>query len=388
MANFNRSLLFKGFLFAAILQYAAPAHAQLLNSRYKSKFYLASNNLINASLVDTTITDKDNPVLAASSLPAIKSAKLYDDELLHLSNAEVSISKPRERRQLMTYLKTIPTNTNNEDISYNESHTKFLYGVANVFAKLRLYPLAMKIFLKTTTIRSKQATDTLDKVSINNALPVTIIDDSLVAKQAVLANIAGFNKKTSKVTNYKYIMSTLDDGKKAVAYAMLFHVKQPVPGKRKIFVWGNTGHTFITLIKYNVDSTYSSFSFGFYPNKQNPLSGTPVLPATASVFKDDTDHQWDEVLGKFISKRRFDKILQLVKQYDHLEYHLSNNNCTDFGLKAAQLAGININGTTGSWPLGHGNNPAITGQSILEKKFTDADTGKTRDLFINTVVTP
>ncbi len=177
-----------------------------------------------------------------------------------------------------------------------------------------------------------------------------------------------------------------DDGKKAVAYAMLFHVKQPVSGKRTIFVLGNTGHTFITLIKYNADSTYSSFSFGFYPKKRNPLSGTPIEPTAASVFKDDTNHQWDEVLGKFISKRRFDKIMLLVKQYDHLEYHLSNNNCTDFGLKAVELAGINIDGTTGKWPLGHGNNPAITGQSILEGKFTDADTGKTEGLFINNTI--
>lgn len=388
MANFYRSFGFKVLVFAVSLQYAMPAHAQVLNNRYKSKFYLASNNLISAALVDTNFTDKDNPVLASSSLPIAKSTKLYDDELLHLSAAEVSISKPRERRQLMTYLKNVTT-TSNEEISYNQSHTRFLYGVANVFAKLRLYPLAMKIFLKTTTVRDRHATDTLEQADNIKSLPVTNVDDSLVAKQALLANVADFNKKKSKVTNYKYIVSTLDDGKKAVAYAMLFHVKQPVPGKRKIFVWGNTGHTFITLIKYNVDSTYSSFSFGFYPNKQNPLSGTPVLPATASVFRDDTNHQWDEVLGKFISKRRFDKILQLVKQYDHLEYHLSNNNCTDFGLKAAQLARINIDGTTGSWPLGHGNNPAITGQSILEKKYSDADTGKTDNLFNNnTVVNP
>ncbi|MES2428922.1 MAG: hypothetical protein V4560_18220 [Bacteroidota bacterium] len=388
MANFNRSITLKIFVFAIVLQYTLPVHAQLLNNQYKSKFFLTSNNSVSAALADTTVTaDKENTTLSYSALPAPKTSKLVDDELLHLNNTEASISKPHERKQLMSYLKTITSNTN-EEISYNQSHTRFLYGVANVFAKLRLYPLAMKIFLKTTTVRVKKTADTLNQADYDDSLPVTAIDDSLVARQALLANIADFNKKKSKVTNYKYIMSTLDDGKKAVAYAMLFHVKQPVPGKRKIFVWGNTGHTFITLIKYNVDSTYSSFSFGFYPNKQNPLSATPVLPATASVFRDDTNHQWDEVLGKFISKRRFDKILQLVKQYDHLEYHLSNNNCTDFGLKAAQLAGISIDGTTGSWPLGHGNNPAITGQSILEKKFTDADTGKPSDLFVNTIVTP
>jgi hypothetical protein len=164
---------------------------------------------------------------------------------------------------------------------------------------------------------------------------------------------------------------------------MIFHVKQPVRGKRKIFVLANTGHTFITLIKYNADSTYAAASFGFYPQKNNLLSATPLVPVTSSTFKDDAEHQWDEVVGKFVSKRRFDKILALTKQYNNITYHLSNNNCTDFGLKAASLAGLHIWDTTGKWPLGHGNNPAITGQSILEGKFDNADTGNSNDLFIN-----
>jgi hypothetical protein len=244
----------------------------------------------------------------------------------------------------------------------------------------------MKCFLKTTEPRRRELLDSLQQTDNTGYLAVNAVDDSLVAKQAAILNVPGYRTKNSKATTYKHIASTFDDGKKAVAYAMLFHVKQPVPGKRKIFVLNNTGHTFITLIKYNTDSTYSSFSFGFYPKKRNPLSATPVVPVAGSVFKDDTYHKWDEVLGKFISKKRFEKILALTGQYDKLEYHLSNNNCTDFGIKAAQLAGLNIDDTTGKWPLGHGNNPAVTGQSIIEGKFNDTVTGKD-GVFVNTVAT-
>ncbi|TSJ40269.1 hypothetical protein FO440_10925 [Mucilaginibacter corticis] len=382
MSNAFSSLIFKTVLFTVTLQYALPAQAQLASNSYKSHAVNKPAHYLTDANTDTLESKQDSSIFA-SATPVEKALKLYDDELLQNTNAEASITTPKERRKLMGYLKTV---TSNEDVNYNQSHAKFLYHLANVFARLRLYPLAMKCFLKTTAIRTKYPADSLAQTDSSAYLAINAKDDSLVASQALFSKSPGYNTKKSKATTYKYITSALDDGKKAVAYAMLFHVKQPVPGKRKIFVWGNTGHTFITLIKYNADSTYSSFSFGFYPKKVNLLSATPVEPETASVFKDDTNHQWDEVLGKFISKRRFEKILLLAKQYDHLEYHLSNNNCTDFGLKAAQLAGINIDGTTGSWPLGHGNNPAITGQSILEGKFNDADTGKAEDLFINTIV--
>jgi hypothetical protein len=87
-------------------------------------------------------------------------------------------------------------------------------------------------------------------------------------------------------------------------------------------------------------------------------------------------------LGKFISKHRFNKILALTRQYRNVSYHLSKNNCTDFGLKAAALAGLDVWGTQGSWPLGHGNNPGVTGQSLLQGNFNNADTGDHHNLLI------
>jgi tetratricopeptide (TPR) repeat protein len=384
MANHYKPLLLKIFLFAAILQYTLPVNAQYAKNR-PVNFLAVANSIKLGSKADTGSVKNNIFYVPLPSPPISNTANGYSDEALPAINAEASIGKPQERKQLMGYLKNI---TSDDEVVYNQSRTKFLYKLGNVFTKLRLYPLAMKCYLKTTKIKPGEATDTLQQPNIKY-LAVNSTDDSLLSRQALLAAEPGFDNKKSPVTSYKHITSALDDGKKAVAYAMLFHVKQPVPGKRKIFVGGNTGHTFITLIKYNVDSTYSSFSFGFYPKKRNPLSATPLVPTASSVFKDDTDHKWDEVAGKFISKRRFEKILLLTKQYDNLEYHLSNNNCTDFGLKAARLAGINVNDTMGKWPLGHGNNPAITGQSMLEGKVTNADTGKTEGVFVNnTVVVP
>ncbi len=304
--------------------------------------------------------------MAATAAPLKAGSRVNETEI----NLSTDLSKVQQRRQLMAYLKGME----NADINYNPAKIKRLYYLANLFTRLRLYPLAMKCFLKTMQ-------PDVDSISTGN-IPITASDDSLLEKQESLLSADTDKEINSKPISNEAITATFNDGKTAIAYAMIFHVKQPVRGKPKIFKLANTGHTFITLIKYNSDSTYAAISFGFYPKKDNPLSATPIIPSTSSTFKDDSEHAWDEVVGKFISKRRFNKILALTQQYHNVSYHLSKNNCTDFGLKAAALAGLQVWDTKGSWPLGSGNNPGITGQSLLQGKFDNTDTGDRQLLLI------
>ena len=130
---------------------------------------------------------------------------------------------------------------------------------------------------------------------------------------------------------------------------------------------------FITLIKYNSDAAYTSRTFGFYPDKDNFLSATPIIPTSSSTFKDDQQHDWDEMIAKFIPRRSFNRILRMVKKYSKTKYNLNKNNCTDFGLCIANVAGIQIEDTHGSWPLGSGNNPGFAGQSISDDKVLNDD---------------
>ena len=76
-----------------------------------------------------------------------------------------------------------------------------------------------------------------------------------------------------------------------------------------------------------------------------------------------------EASYRFISKKSFLRILAVVNKYDHKKYHLSSQNCTDFGLEVAAQAGIKIDNSKGKWPLGSGNNPACAGQSMREGKI-------------------
>lgn len=308
-------------------------------------------------------------------------ANIFDDDDDNKLQKTISLNlnKSHERKQLMSYLKQLELGNT---VAENEKNNKALYRFANLFARLKLYPLAMKCFFKTIDKANKKArkneanlAEDDDDLNIEE-LPINAKDDSLLNRQNEI-----LKRSKSKFTNYKKIAGTFNDGKATVAYALLFHVKQPVSGKPQVFKFSNTGHTFITLIKYNADSTYVTCSFGFYPKKEKILFATPWDPSAEGQLKDDASHQWDEVVGKFISKKSFERILNLTKKYGDLDYHLSNNNCTDFCLQAASMAGLNITNTKDKWPLGYGANPATTGQSILNGGYNNTDKQPDTNIF-------
>lgn len=243
----------------------------------------------------------------------------------------------------------------------NRLRVRLFNELAVVSARLKLYPLAMKCYFKANFPDSTPGGMT----------EVNFLEDT--SGNATAAE-SGTNTVSIPLKNGDIRASFFNDNKTASAYAMLVQVKQPAPGKRKSFTGiNNVGHMFITLIKYNTDNSVVYRSFGFYPNKSNILSATPLHPSSPSVLKDDGGHDWDELAGKFISPRRFRKIIEVLQSYEGKTYHLNHNNCTDFGLAMARLGGIEIGETRGTWPLGRGNNPGNAGQSLLERKVNNMD---------------
>jgi len=321
------------------------------------------------------------------------------------------------RRTLVRLLKILRVKKAGWDA---RSGARLFSDLAGVSVKLKLYSLAMKCYYKAEQYKSRTqltwyrsirltGSDTADagtnhdfgdagasrdfaEVDADNVNPLP--DSSSYAQllnrttPAQLSDPPPYTAKSEPVKTSD-IWESFDDGKTAVSYALIVHAKQPISGKRKSFTHiNNVGHMFITLIKYNDDNTVVTRSFGFYPHKTNILSATPLLARSASVFKDDALHEWDEIAGKFISGRRFQKIIELLKRYDHLTYNLNRNNCTDFGLNVAELGGISISQTRGTWPLGKGNNPANAGQSMLEGKIKNIDPDYHEPLFICSNVLP
>lgn len=318
---------------------------------------------------------------------------------------DIYISKGKYKKALSHFLRSLRLKREVKDKSLS---VKLYYKIANVLARLKLYPQALKCYYKMMGVyekgknrnnyvyldyNNKTAQDSLSETMEESVADSTIIRDTAVVnivnppiemsddtEEGLVRDFItdSTDTKQSEIVSQPIenndITECFNDGKKAVGYGLMVHVKQPTAGKRKVFAsFSNVGHTFVTLIKFNADSTTLSRSFGFYPRKDNLLSATPLIPSATSVFKDDSQHEWDEVVGKFITKRKFDKIIKLVKEYRCKKYNLNSNNCTDFGLDIAAIAGIKIKETVSSWPLGKGNNPANAGQSIREGKVKDDD---------------
>jgi hypothetical protein len=255
---------------------------------------------------------------------------------------------------------------------------------------MTLYATCLKLSLPIFLLGGLPLHALSKTVSPDSLLPVTTrsvqIESTLpyllVLRQLEATIPAGHEVKSDTIDG-RAIWGPFEDGKTASSYAFLLYVKQPLPGKRKSFTGiNNVGHTFITLIKYNTDNTYVSRSFGFYPKKRGFLSATPFHPGAPSVFKNDSLHEWDEAVGRFISYRKFQRIIRIIKRYNLREYDLNQNNCTNFGLNVAMIAGISIRETRGHWPLGKGSNPANAGQSILEGKIDNTDDDAPEPLFI------
>jgi hypothetical protein len=258
-----------------------------------------------------------------------------------------------------------------------ESKTQLYTELAAISAKMKLYPLTMQFLYQEMVEKQSERNDAAGELpGINMSSAFTELDSTLMPAEP-------YGNGKAVDVSVDDLLGSFNDGKDADDYAIIIHVKQPVNGNRKAFTGiDNVGHMFITLIKYNVDKTYVSRSFGFYPVKKKLLSATPLQPSTSSAFKDDEMHEWDEAIGKFISYKRFIKIINLLARYEYKPYNLNENNCTDFGLAAALLSGIYIKETSGKWLLGKGNNPANAGQSILENKLLDENTYKVSDLFV------
>jgi hypothetical protein len=331
----------------------------------------------------------------------------YADSLLprtsnHLQNDERALLRlSRVRKGPLTY----------------KAGYRLFSDLAGVSARLKLYSLAMRCYYKALEYRhpgmlsgyriplfiypdtthgvagddrmlaqadsdliGDPGEDGISDSSFEEHLPAT--DSGLYAFDNYTRGAQNRVPVESPLVKISEILASFEDGKQARSYALILQVKQPLPGKRKAFTHiNNVGHMFVTLIKYNVDHSVVTRSFGFYPHKTNFFAGTPIHPGSAATFKDDAQHDWDEVVGKFVSHRRFYKIIDLLKQYDRLSYNLNRNNCTDFGLSVAALGGIRIANTRGRWPLGKGNNPANAGQSILEERFQNVDPDYGEPLF-------
>ncbi|MFT3935671.1 MAG: hypothetical protein QM726_18730 [Chitinophagaceae bacterium] len=337
--------------------------------------YATNNNRIDSlvpvlatnSIIKSAVTAND------SLLPKIKFEPVGEELAPELAAIEAEYSgKEKNKNTLRRLLKVMRVK---RILHTTKSRQRLLADIAGVSARLKLYPFAMQCYYLSTA-------DTADIIN-DDPLTSEFEQTSFALTDTNAITLQDDWQKESIPVNAATVAQPFNDGKEVLACALVLHIKQPLPGKRKAFAGvNNVGHMFITLIKYNTDKSIVTKTFGFYPEKSAVFDGTPLHPSSASVIKDDSFHAWDEAAGKFISYRRMQRILRLLEKYQNKKYHLNNNNCTDFGLNVAMIGGIDLENTKGKWPLGKGNNPGAAGQSLLEGKLKNIDTGTKAGLFL------
>jgi hypothetical protein len=311
-----------------------------------------------------------------SLLPEGNYTSLHAVTFLELLDAENNFKQAGNAKKTMVKLLRIAGMKNS--FRNNTLGSRIFLDLANISIRLKMYPLAMKWYSQSTRLNRKKI------IPSYNDSDTTHYSQIIQTDSFEIMHLSSTPPPESLPVRLQDIQCSFQDGKTAVSYAVIVHVKQPIHGRRKAFSGiDNVGHTFITLIKFNDDNSSVSRSFGFYPAKKHFLSATPLHPGDGPVFKDDALHPWDETVGKFITEKKFNRILDNLEKFSRTRYNLNRNNCTDFGLSEAIIAGINIKETVGRWPLGKGNNPANAGQSLLEGKFENKDKEYPETLIVN-----
>ena len=150
---------------------------------------------------------------------------------------------------------------------------------------------------------------------------------------------------------------------------LVVYVQQPVAGTATTWTregFGvNTGHAFIGL----KDTTaHTEVKAGFYPKEMGTV--TPLSPSTTGVVKDDSNHSWNVKQEYKITDDQYNAVQTSIsndKADTNLQYNLNTNNCTDWVMDTAGVAGVTLPDATGTWPQGGGESPGPLGQELASQ---------------------
>jgi hypothetical protein len=118
----------------------------------------------------------------------------------------------------------------------------------------------------------------------------------------------------------------------------------------------DVGHTFIAIQQGDIRRV-----FGYYPRTNvNPVTS----PSDPSAFGNDQGHTFDVAVSVPINASQLQTIINSSVNSSTSTYNLNSFNCTDFAIKMANLAGLNLQDSYGTWPGGGGSNPGQLGQNI------------------------
>lgn len=157
------------------------------------------------------------------------------------------------------------------------------------------------------------------------------------------------------ISNINDYLKCFDLSKGAV---FTIYTDQPTPNSTA--TWSGSprdpdvGHTFIALQQGTIRRV-----FGFYPK----TAVNPYSPIDKQAFGNNEGYSFDVSINIPISSSQLLNIIGYTNSVPP-NYDLNNYNCTDFGIQVANLAGLSLPDSYGSWLYGGGSNPGTLGQNI------------------------
>jgi hypothetical protein len=167
------------------------------------------------------------------------------------------------------------------------------------------------------------------------------------------------NRPDIPITDIKQYLKCFDTNQPAT---LTVYARQPVPGTNDTYTFDgitpNVGHSFISITQNGITRV-----FGFYPS--SPTSYKEDAPG---MWGDNSRTSYTGSASTQINGGNLWSLLQYVYSLEGKDYILSTFNCTDFAIRAAHAAGVDLPDTYGIWGgLGGGSSPGNLGNDLNTK---------------------
>jgi hypothetical protein len=143
------------------------------------------------------------------------------------------------------------------------------------------------------------------------------------------------------------------------------YVDQPISDSSAPFFLTDVGHSWIGITQKTNGLSVTRL-LGFYPK----TSANPFDPSDDGKFKDDSPRDFDVSITFDFTPNQMSDLLAFIRGPIQ-DYHLNENNCTNFVVDAFSKSSISLPETIGYWPNnGQGLNPGNFGQDMRNYQGT------------------
>ena len=229
----------------------------------------------------------------------------------------------------------------------NPAHADFITQNQSAAKKIGAYLVAHNSSSQSTSFAIEMINYMmLDSSPENIAYAISVIN-SYINNQPV---IVGPDIKITDISAFLNCINKTLPGKVSV------YCLQPIVNDSASHDGTFVGHTFISISQGSIKKVV-----GFYP-VSNWI--TPLSPSGPGIYGNDTNQEYNTSISINVNSTQLTNIINYITTNSSSTYNLNTYNCTDFGIRVGNLAGLGLPDGYGTWPGGSGSNPGALGQYI------------------------